>query len=120
MKENTPLYPVSEEVFKRTVLPVIEGDYIWKGRPPKAPHYQVFCGIVYILRTRCSWRNLPPEYGYWHVIYDRFSRGNERGLWAKIFIQLQAEEGIAFDEVIIDRAAMKVRRREEPRVLCKD
>jgi hypothetical protein len=32
------------------------------------------------------------------VIYDRFSRGSERGLWAKILIRLQEEEGIVFKE----------------------
>jgi hypothetical protein len=54
MEENKRLYPISEEVFNRKVLPVIEGDYIWKGRPPpKASHYRVFCGILYILRTGC-------------------------------------------------------------------
>jgi hypothetical protein len=33
------------------------------------------------------------------VIYDRFSRGSERGLWGKILFSLQ-EEGIVINEVI--------------------
>jgi transposase len=53
---------------------------------------------------------LPVEYGYWQVIYDRFSRGSERGLWAKILISLQREEGIEFKEVITDSTRMKVHR----------
>jgi transposase len=80
MKESERLYPVSGELFNRKILPVIEGNYIWKGRPPKMPYYKVFCGILYILRTGCPWRDLPEEYEYWHVIYDRFTRGSERGL----------------------------------------
>jgi transposase len=83
MEGNKGLYPISEEVYKWKVLPVIEGNYIWKGRPPKVAHYKAFCGIRYIQRTGWPWRDLPVEYGYWHVIYDRFSRGRERGLWAK-------------------------------------
>jgi transposase len=79
MERNERLYPISEEIFNRKVLPIIEEDYIWKGRPPKVSHYQVFCGILYVLRTGCPWRDLPEEYGYWHVIYDRFSRGSGRG-----------------------------------------
>ncbi|MDR2245386.1 MAG: transposase [Treponema sp.] len=110
MKENKRLYPISEKVFNRKVLPIIEGTYIWKGRPPKVSHYKVFCGILYILRTGCPWRDLPEEYGYWHVIYDRFSWGSKRGLWAKILIRLQEEEGIVFKEVIIDSTTMKVHR----------
>jgi transposase len=84
MEENKRLYPISEEVFNQKVLPIIEADYIWKGRPPKVSLYQIFCAILYILRTGCPWRDLPEVYGYWHVIYDRFSRGS--GLWAKGFI----------------------------------
>jgi transposase len=88
MEENERLYPVSKAVFNQKILPIIEGQYIWKGRPPKASHYQAFYGILYILRTGCPWRDLPPEYGYWHVIYDRFSRGNARGLWAEVLLGL--------------------------------
>jgi hypothetical protein len=58
MKENKRLYPISEELFNWKVLPVIEGNYIWKGRPPKVSHYTAFCGILYILRTGCPWREL--------------------------------------------------------------
>ncbi|MDR1985486.1 MAG: transposase, partial [Treponema sp.] len=58
----------------------------------------------------CPWRDLPVEYGYWHVIYDRFSRGRERGLWAKNLLRLQEEEGMVFNEVIIDSTTMKVHR----------
>ncbi|MDR1318915.1 MAG: transposase, partial [Treponema sp.] len=79
MERNKRLYPISEELFNQKVLPIIEGDYIRKGRPPKISHYQVFCGILYILRPGCPWRDLPEAYGYWHVIYDRFSRGSGRG-----------------------------------------
>jgi hypothetical protein len=39
MEENKRLYPISEEVFNRKVLPVIEGNYIWKWRPPKVSLY---------------------------------------------------------------------------------
>jgi transposase len=110
MEENKRLYPISEELFNQKVLPIIEADYIWKGRPPKVSHYQVFCAILYILRTGCPWRDLPEVYGYWHVIYDRFSRGSGSGLWAKVLLKLQEEEGIGFNEVIIDSTTMKVHR----------
>jgi hypothetical protein len=51
MNENKRLYPISEEVFNRKALPVIEADYLWKGRPPKVSLCQVCCAILYILRT---------------------------------------------------------------------
>ena len=110
MEENKRLYPVSEEEFKETVVPVIEGNYIRKGRPPTVPHYKAFCGIMYALRTGCPWRDLPEEYGHWHVVYDRFSRGNARGLWAKVLKTLQNRAGTEIQEVIIDSTTMKVHR----------
>ena len=97
-------------MFKETVVPVIEGNYIRKGRPPTVPHYKAFCGILYALRTGCPWRDLPEEYGHWHVVYDRFSRGNARGLWAKVLMVLQTQAGTGIEEVIIDSTAMKVHR----------
>jgi transposase len=97
-------------VFNATVLPVIEASYIGKGRPPKVSHYKAFSGILYILRTGCPWRDLPEEYGFWHVVYDRFNRGSERGLWARILLALQQKAGIRFNEVLIDSTTMQVHR----------
>lgn len=48
---DTGLYPLSPEYFRLRILPVIESNYIWKGRPPTISHYQVFCAILYVLRT---------------------------------------------------------------------
>jgi transposase len=109
-EKDKRLYPISGEVFNQKVLSAIEKFYIWKGRSPKAPHYKVFCTILYILRTGCPWRDVPEAYSYWHMIYDRFSWGSGRGLWAKILLNLQKKEGIVFDEVITDSTTMKVRR----------
>jgi transposase len=111
MKEKNRLFPVTEEVFNEKILPVIEGNYIRKGRPPKVSHCRAFCGILYILRNGCPRRDLPAVYGHRHVIYDRFSRGNERGLRAKVLSVLQKEKGVAEAGAIIDGAAMEVRRR---------
>jgi transposase len=77
MERNERLYPISEEVFNRKVLPAIEGEYIWKGRPPKVSHYRAFCGILYILMAGCPWRDLPEVYGYWRSMTG--FRGGARG-----------------------------------------
>jgi len=110
MERSQKLYPTDEEQFNGLVVPIIEASYIGKGRRPEVPHYVAFCGILHILRTGAPWRDLPSEYGEWHTIYDRHNRGNVRGLWNKILVALQQEAGLAFDEVIIDSATMKVHR----------
>jgi transposase len=109
-EKNKRLFPITEEVFNEKILPVIEGNYIRKGHPPEVSHDKAFCGILYILITGCPRRDLHPVYGPWHVIYDRFSRGNERELWAKVLSVLQKEKGAAGAKVIIDSTTMKVHR----------
>ena len=103
-------YPISEEFFEREILPQIEGDYIWQGRPPKISHYQAFCAILYVLRTGIPWRDLPKCYGNWHSIYMRFARGNERGLWWKILCNLQQRKKLKLNIVICDTSSFKVHR----------
>ena len=73
MQYNERLFPLSQEDFKAIIEPIIEENYIWKGRPPVISHYNVFCGVLYTLRTGIPWRDLPEIYGNWHSIYTRFS-----------------------------------------------
>jgi len=103
-------YPISEIDFNREVLPIIENNYIWKGRPVKVSHYKVFSGILYVLRTGISWRDLPEEYGSWHNVYQRFRRGSEKGLWWKILSTLQARKLANIEIVMIDSSTIKLHR----------
>jgi len=104
------LYPITPEFFTRTILPLIEGGYIWKGRPPSISHYQVFCAILYVLRVGCPWRDLPACYGKWHTVYTRFKRGSERGLWWRILITLQQRKQARLNVVLADSTTWKVHR----------
>ena len=104
------LYPVDKKIFKEMILPIIEGSYIWKGRPPLISHYQVFAAILYILRTGIPWRDLPKDYGNWHSIYMRFQRGNEKGLWWKILNSLQSKKRMRMNVVICDTSNFKYHR----------
>jgi len=106
------LYPISEKDFNNKILPIIEQNYIWKGRPPKISHYMVFCAILYILRTGIPWRDLPKEYGYWHTIFLRYHRGCEKNIWWKILNHLQSSKTakIDIDIVMCDSTSFKIHR----------
>lgn len=103
--DNKRLYPISERDFNETILPIIEKNYIWKGRPPKISHYKVFCAILYILRTGIPCRYLPKEYGYWHTVFLRYHRGCERNLWWKILNHL-----LDINIVMCDSASFRIHR----------
>jgi transposase len=107
---DTRLYPISPEFFQATLLPLIEGGYLWKGRPPSISHYQVFCAILSVLRTGVPWRDLPTCYGTWPPIYLRFKRGSERGLWWHILITLQQRKQLQLQIVLADSTTCKVHR----------
>ena len=104
------LFPVTAEFFDKEIRPLIEEAYIWKGRPPMISHYPIFCALLYILRVGCPWRDLPKCYGNWHTIFQRFHRGNEKGLWWHILLTLQKRKKIRMNIVLGDSITMKVHR----------
>ncbi len=104
------LFPITREFFDAQIKPLIEEEYIWKGRPPEVSHYHVFCAILYVLRVGCPWRDLPSCYGDWHTVYTRFKRGSERGLWWRVLITLQQRKKMRLNVVLVDSTAMKVHR----------
>lgn len=63
----------------RACLPVASG----RGRPWRE-HRQVIDGIRYVHLTRCSWRELPDEFGPWQTCHSRYARWRRNGLWDQI------------------------------------
>lgn len=45
---------------------------------------ETFEGILYLLRTGCQWRLLPPCYGNWKTVYHHFRSLDARGWIARI------------------------------------
>ena len=42
-------------------------------------------GMLYRMRVGCPWRDLPPEFGYWNSIYQKFNRWSAQNKLIKIF-----------------------------------
>lgn len=61
------------------------------GRPA-VDHRLVVEGIVFVMRTGCSWRALPERFGPWQTIVSRYRRWCQEGLWARILPILQSQE----------------------------
>lgn len=53
------------------------------GRP-WMPHRRVINGILFVLISGCSWRDLPEEFGKWNTVYRRLARWTREGLWDRI------------------------------------
>ncbi len=49
-----------------------------KTRPRIVDLYDVFCGILYVLKSGCQWRMLPKEYPKWELCYYYFNLWNKK------------------------------------------
>jgi putative transposase len=58
------------------------------GRPRSTCMRQVLNALVYVNRTGCQWRYLPPQFPPWQTVYDYFWKWASRGLWQRINILL--------------------------------
>ncbi|UCM86309.1 MAG: transposase [Rickettsia endosymbiont of Culicoides impunctatus] len=66
------------------------------------PQEQFFCGVLYVLRTGVSWRDLLSEYGNWHTIYTRYKRWSENGFFWHLLYHLQSVKQLLMDIVFVD------------------
>lgn len=104
------MYPISREFFDKEINPLIMLSYSNAGRPQKVSNYQIFCAVMYVLRTGIPWRDLPRCYGYWHTVYLRFKKGSDRGVWWHVLIKLQQNKKIHMNIVLADSTTIKIHR----------
>ena len=57
------------------------------GRP-RHDHRTVLSGILWVLRTRSSWRDMPLELGKWETAYKRYRLWQDTGLWRRLLALL--------------------------------
>ena len=82
----TPSPPVPAD------LTAVEWDAVRALLPPQRPpvgrprhdHRTVLGGIVWVLRSHGSWRDMPPEFGKWETAYRRYRLWRDTGLWHSI------------------------------------
>ena len=48
-----------------------------RTKPRTVDLYDVFCGIVYVLKSGCQWRMLPSDYPKWQLVYKYFRQWSE-------------------------------------------
>ena len=61
------------------------------GRPC-VDHRLMVEGMLWIVRTGSSWRELPERFGPWSTVFSRYQRWVKEGLWARILQVLLPSE----------------------------
>jgi transposase len=71
-------YPsdISQEQFDK-IRPLLESCRK-KTRPRKHDLYEVFCAILYLLKSGCQWRMLPSDFPSWKTVYAYFKIWTEQ------------------------------------------
>jgi Putative transposase of IS4/5 family (DUF4096) len=80
--ELAGLPELTEERWER-LLPLLPPQKPRTGRPAE-DHYRIVSGIFFVMRTGCSWRQLPKHFGPWQTVADRYQRWLKEGRWAQI------------------------------------
>jgi transposase len=68
-------YPsdVSRKVFEEKVQPILLRARK-RTKPITVDLYDVFCGVLYTLKSGCQWRMLPSDFPKWRTCYDYWQK----------------------------------------------
>ncbi|MEB1361494.1 transposase, partial [Xanthomonas campestris pv. campestris] len=71
------IYPsdMSREQFEH-VLPILE-QARKRTKPRRVDVYEVWCAVLYVLRTGCQWRALPSDFPKWRTVHSYFAKWSE-------------------------------------------
>ena len=76
-----------------SVLPLLPPQRPQIGRP-RHDHHVILSGIVWMVRTDASWREMPEEFGKWETVYRRYRLWLDQGLWQRIATTLGIEDAM--------------------------
>ena len=75
-----------------------------RGRRSLQGDRQFISAVLWLTRTGVPWRDLPERYGPWKSVYNRFNNWAKRGVWERVFKQLQIDpdpEGSILDGSVV-------------------
>jgi transposase len=77
------------------------------GAPAELSDRAFLEAVLYLNRAGCPWRDLPVELGYWHAVYMRFRRWEQRGVWQRLWQQLQGPAFASARELLMDSTTVR-------------
>jgi putative transposase len=83
------------------------------GRPRMTDLREVLNGILYLVRTGCSWRMLPHDFPPWPTVHDYYWKYRRDGIWNQVHetlhkhVRVQAGRQASPSAAIIDSQSVK-------------
>ena len=107
MKPNRVRKIISDEIWQEFEPAITAAKHSAAGAPAEQSDREFVEAVLYLNRTGCPWRDLPGELGYWHAIYMRFRRWEERGVWQRLWAQLQTEPFAQARALFVDSTTVR-------------
>ena len=76
---------------------------------PRVDDRRVLSGIIFINRNGLRWRDAPEAYGPHKTLYSRWKRWSEKGIFARMLLEL-ADQGGKTGTLMIDATHLKTHR----------
>ena len=81
---------ISDRLWQTLEPAVAAAKHSAAGAPPDLSDREFVEAVLYLNRTGCPWRDLPAALGCWHAVYMRFRRWEQRGVWQRLWKNLQS------------------------------
>ena len=82
---------LSPSSCREQVRPLLPLQKPLTGRPA-IDHRLIVEGMLWVVRTGSSWRELPEQYGPWSTVSSRYQRWCKEGIWGRILQVLLPSE----------------------------
>src|SRR5580698_4672034 len=107
MKKTQVRRIISDKAWEQLKVAVETAKHSAAGAPGEMSDRDFLEAVLYLNRTGCPWRDLPPELGYWHAVYMRFRRWEARGVWRRLWKNLQAEHFAQARRLLLDSTTVR-------------
>jgi transposase len=77
MRETRYPSDVSREAFEE-IRALLESARK-RTKPRRVDLYEVWCGVLYLLKSGCQWRVLPKDFPKWRTVHSYFAQWSEVG-----------------------------------------
>ncbi len=82
---------LTEECWAR-IAPLLAPRTPRTGRPPN-DHRLILAGMLWVVRTGASWREIPPDFGPWETVHSRYQAWRRAGIWQQILNTIDGRDG---------------------------